>query len=699
MNDLITWVNDKEWRKNTVAGLLLCLILIVFHFIFVQQLIPPQQGWWQYYGWQLNEGKTLYKDLFCFLPPYYIWFQAFLYPFFGMYMFLYLLLGMVISCLTAVLLFIFLRQFASLIMSFIAVLGGAILQFSYLMYIPLDYNQLLGTLVICSSVLIAIGWKKGKFTYFFIAGLISGYLAMSKQTGIAYIAGALFILGILGLFDKNQKSGITVVKEMAVYGCGCVAAILPGILYLFYTGSFSSFLFDITHATASKGPLSNVIYRNYKVGFSYTEVLIASLSLGYLGLYHWRKTLPFRRIASCSWFKNAYIYILYLLIIHKLCRAAGGSMELFFVLNLAYWFVWLFNKINPNFISGLYKHQAYELKACAFITALMVALIFLTEGFGFSVREHIYNIGHMFTVKRAIVEMAFWIPFIYCMYEFIHLIRKKVIDQPVEIVLFLALEVGFVFIGLISSVIEEHYIMPLFAGTVVLISNKLSTYDNRIFQSLTILLLLFIVPVSVTQKQIVPYSWHAWNAIGKDIPGTEYSAFRTKELSGFYADAPTARAYDDIVSLVKRYSTPDDAVFYYPHIPLFNLLAYRGNGMNVVSYYFDVCPDDIASEAARYLEIHPPKMVIWDKFGKANWDFHEHYFRGGCAVDSVTFWTGIWILFIKTIIVFMSIKNLVSGCKKKLLNNLSLSFSILKYSIMDFKFPKQGYLCLGFLRA
>ena len=22
-------------------------------------------------------------------------------------------------------------------------------------------------------------------------------------------------------------------------------------------------------------------------------------------------------------------------------------------------------------------------------------------------------------------------------------------------------------------------------------------------------------------------------------------------------------------------------------------------------------------------------MVIWDKFGKANWDFHEHYFRGG----------------------------------------------------------------------
>lgn len=68
-------------------------------------------------------------------------------------------------------------------------------------------------------------------------------------------------------------------------------------------------------------------------------------------------------------------------------------------------------------------------------------------------------------------------------------------------------------------------------------------------------------------------------------------------------------------------------------------------------------------------------------------------------MDSVTFWTGIWILFIKTIIVFMSIKNLVSGCKKKLLNNLSLSFSILKYSIMDFKFPKQGYLCLGFLRA
>lgn len=629
MNELITWVSSKEWRKTTVAGMLLCIVLITFHFVFVQQLIPPQQGWWQYYGWQLNEGKILYKDLFCFLPPYYIWFQAFLYPFFGMYMFSYLMLGMVISCLTAVLLLVFLRQFTTLSMSFVAVLGGAILQFSYLMYIPLDYNQLLGTLVICSSILLALGWKKGELPYFFIAGVISGCLAMSKQTGIAYMIGALLVLCVLGVFDKNQKSGMKAIKGMAFYVFGCIAAILPGIFYLLYTGAFSSFLFDIFHATSSKGPLSNVIYRNYKIGFSYTEVAIACLSLGYLGMYRWKKSSLLGKIANFSWFKGAYIYVLYLFIAHKVCRAAGGSMELFFVMNLAYWLVWIVNQTSPAFFTKQYAHYGSGLKACLAISISMALLIICTEEFGFSAREHIYNIWHFFTIKRAIVEMAFWIPFIYCLYEFIRLIRKREIDQPVELVLFLALEAGFVFIGLISSVIEEHYIMPLFAGALTFISNKLNDYDNLRFQVLAILSLLFIIPVSVTQKQIVPYSWHVWNTVGKDIPGTKYSAFRTKELSGFYADAPTVRAYDDIVALVKKYSTPDEAVFYYPHIPLFNLLAYRGNGMNTVSYYFDVCPDDIASKAAQYLEINPPKLVIWDKFGKENWDFHEHYFRGG----------------------------------------------------------------------
>lgn len=699
MNKLITWLNSREWRKTAVAGMLLCTVLIAFHFVFIQQLIPPQQGWWQYYGWQLNEGKILYKDLFCFLPPYYIWFQAFLYPFFGMNMFSYLLLGMIISCLTAVLLLVFLRQFTSLSMSFVAVLGGAILQFSYLMYIPLDYNQLLGTFVICASMLFAVGWRNGKLPYFFVAGLVSGCLVMSKQTGIAYIGETLFILSILGIFDKSHQSREKAKKGTAFYIFGCAVAILPGFLYLLYTGTFNPFLFDIFHATSSKGTLSDIIYRNYKIGFSYTEVAIACLSLGYLGMYRWRRGLFLRKIANFSWFKCAYIYVLYLLAIHKVCRATGGGMELFFVMNLVYWFVWIINQISPAFFTKQYACYGNGLKKCLVIGISMVGLIICTDELGFLEREHIYNIWHLFTLKRAIVEMAFWIPFIYCLYEFIQLIRKREIDQPVELALFLALEVGFVFIGLISSVIEEHYIMPLFAGALVLISNKLGSYDNSRFQALAILSLLFIIPVSVTQKQIVPYSWHAWNTVGNNIPGIKYNTFCTKELSGFYSDAPTARAYDDIVTLVKKYSAPDEAVFYYPHIPLFNLLAYRGNGMNTVSYYFDVCPDDIASEAAEYLELHPPKMVIWDKFGKANWDFHEHYFRGGGEVDSVTFWIGIWILCTKIIIAFTSIKNLVSGCRKKLLNNLSLSFSILKYSIMDFKFPKQGYLCLGFLRA
>ena len=44
----------------------LCFLLVCFvvlHIVYVQAVIPPQIGWWNYYAWRVNSGEILYKDI------------------------------------------------------------------------------------------------------------------------------------------------------------------------------------------------------------------------------------------------------------------------------------------------------------------------------------------------------------------------------------------------------------------------------------------------------------------------------------------------------------------------------------------------------------------------------------------------------------------------------------------------------------
>lgn len=152
----------------------LCFLLVCFvvlHIVYVQAVIPPQIGWWNYYAWRVNSGEILYKDIFCFLPPYYVYLYAFLYKIFGNLIIAYYIIGLIIRWIEVCVVYSITRSFASKNVSFVCTFIGLVLQVSYMMDIPFDYNQMIQFYVIMGSFFCvkALVQEEEKFANIYLA--------------------------------------------------------------------------------------------------------------------------------------------------------------------------------------------------------------------------------------------------------------------------------------------------------------------------------------------------------------------------------------------------------------------------------------------------------------------------------------------------------------------------------------------------
>ena len=137
------------------------------------------------------------------------------------------------------------------------------------------------------------------------------------------------------------------------------------------------------------------------------------------------------------------------------------------------------------------------------------------------------------------------------------------------------------------------------------------------------------VTIALLSKLCVPYSWHGWH-----VMPIEESRFPTVQsevigLGGYRLNAEDEAAYREILALIEAYTTEQDAVFQFPNVPLFNVLAQRKIPTTAPVTYWDVCPDHMARLAAEELYAAPPKMVIWANLSEKLWQLHEDYFRNG----------------------------------------------------------------------
>ena len=130
-------------RKISPYVYFITAIFIVIHLIYVQGVIPPLVGWWNYYAWRVDCGDILYKDIFCYLPSYFIYLTTFLYKIFGNFLMGFQIVGLILRFIEVCVIYSILNTFTSKNISFLSVFAGLVLEISYLMNMPYDYPQLI----------------------------------------------------------------------------------------------------------------------------------------------------------------------------------------------------------------------------------------------------------------------------------------------------------------------------------------------------------------------------------------------------------------------------------------------------------------------------------------------------------------------------------------------------------------------------
>ncbi|MFM7290144.1 MAG: hypothetical protein ACKO6B_02795, partial [Planctomycetia bacterium] len=123
-----------------------------------------------------------------------------------------------------------------------------------------------------------------------------------------------------------------------------------------------------------------------------------------------------------------------------------------------------------------------------------------------------------------------------------------------------------------------------------------------------------------------PYHW--WSIRSPDIRHTETQQI-TGILSGLNMPPEKCVAIREITDAIVRHSDPKEAIYVYPHMPIFYLLADRPPFQNAVVSWFDFMSDRQAMRVAQALRDSPPPVIVVADLPNGVLTTHEEWFRGG----------------------------------------------------------------------
>ena len=627
----------NKYKEKIFAMLLLSVLICLVQLSYIQSAIPPQVGWWNYYGWQISEGKLLYKDIYCFLMPYFVWIMEYLYDILGINLIYFQIIGIILNIISVLMIYILFSNVLSCSTTMVVCFVGAVLSYSYIVYFPFDYNQINNFFVISAIFFAIYGTFRNKGIYYILYGLFTGLFAMTKHTGVIFCIFSFMVLtyNIYNFFDLKH-----VIKFLKYAILGIFIAVVPGLVYLIYTNTLIIFLNQVFLAGGAKGPLSNVLVRFYQFGFSYLEFIFAltvviSLFCRKNLKFYYQKYLGRTGVTFEFFILNivALMLLFKLLSLYIYSTGIAINVKFFFIFSCG---IFIFIALLFEFKSKEYffsKNIEFRINGSLkifFYFLLIVCFLMIIENNFFEFRENVFfigkDLGYLYSVKRFLVNISFWISLLSVSYNFYAIIFRKneIMDQ--KIFLFMSLYLGYISMNILSSVIEEVYIFPVFTFSFYLVLKKLNFTFTKVF---LVIISVFVIIVTITQKQVMPYSWHGWQMKGLKNTGVQYIATDINGLNGYILDVETENAYKNIIKAIEENSNSNDIVYQFPHIPLFNVLTRREIGTFAVVHYFDVTPDYIAKNDGEKLFNNPPKMVIWNEFGDDLWNFHELYFRGG----------------------------------------------------------------------
>ncbi len=643
-------------RKISPYVYFITAIFIVIHLIYVQGVIPPLVGWWNYYAWRVDCGDILYKDIFCYLPSYFIYLTTFLYKIFGNFLMGFQIVGLILRFIEVCVIYSILNTFTSKNISFLSVFAGLVLEISYLMNMPYDYNQLIRFYVIMSSFFCmkAMVQKKEYMSNMClaIAGIWLGIGLFSKQTCIVIIVCAICGIIVFYLHNDGMRRAV---KKAVMFALGVFVACLPGILALIIQNSFSDFIYCLTSSMTVKGDFGGFFGRVLQYQVHFPEIMVAIIIFIVMCcqqryIMYCQKKAVNDSVRTIT--KEVYFVILFLFIVYRACQIVETetgiavsyavvviSVMAYIAIRLAVVCIQRLLRILPEKVFGIFENLTP-----VFICGFLLFIIVITYRLDYQWKSRIYYQMALFALKRGLVNVIFWVMLFVLLCQTVQYIRKQKMYGGLSCFVLNAFAMCLLGMQMISSVVEELFILPVASLFFALLFNVVLNYGNfdnekirknplyKLTAGLALTGIIFLsLFITVIQKQVVSYTWHGWDCAGLGRNDTYYVYSGIDGLGGYILDIETEKAYETIIDFIRKNTDTTDVVYEFPHIPLFNVLTERKLGTYSPVHYWDVCPDEIAIMDAQYLNNCPPKMVIWCEFGDGLWNFHEDYFRDGNA--------------------------------------------------------------------
>ncbi|MBQ1942884.1 MAG: glycosyltransferase family 39 protein [Clostridia bacterium] len=678
----LTRLADIMRSERVRFALLLGMVVFAVQLAYCFLVAPPQMGWWQYYGWRVAEGEVLYKDLYCFLQPYYVWLSAFLYRIFGANYVWYTALGVIVRTVAIITVYRLISQKITPLNAFFAAIAGFAVSISYLMDMAFDYNTVIIYLLIftASALARAFGARgKSRALWFGVVGMLSGIHFMMKQSSGLVVP---FATGVLILLLTGKELGLKrAALDIAFMGVGAIATIAPGYIALAAQGAmpyYKQCLFGSVGAKMGNG-LIGIIRRYFTEMFRADEVYFAVFAfLAALFAYEGR-ALAERSAFSLSeqigkarkqrGVRIAFVAALALSLGFFILYLEDGSQTLYEAILSALkklskllqggpsgggsgslaWQVWLgvsscgaatvaCSLLLCREKSARRRTGYYLLIACS-----LSLMLWMVQAADYQILNKLYTTKFAQLMRRYLVNVSFYFSLLFLLWEAVrYLISGKLRfgrTYFVYAVVMLALNATM----LLSSVLEELsatvtavvFFTAIFAAgeeeKPLLFARKaaLSRTASAIKNGAIIATCSLVLCVGLIAKLCVPYSWHGWHVMPADGSRFSHVSSQIGGLKGFTLYEEDEEAYAHILSLIETYTEEGDGVFQFPNVPMFNLLSQRVIPTYAPITYWDVCPDHIAEQAAEELWNSPPKMIIWANLSEELWLLHEKYFRNG----------------------------------------------------------------------
>jgi len=138
--------------------------------------------------------------------------------------------------------------------------------------------------------------------------------------------------------------------------------------------------------------------------------------------------------------------------------------------------------------------------------------------------------------------------------------------------------------------------------------------------------MLFEAGIAWGRKSICMYTWWGLDvgAIWEQTEGTDVPLLKGLRMKKEYA-----QMYEAVYRDVTAFTTPEDPIFVFPHMPILYLMTERDKATDTAIQWFDVSTDAAVIADIDRLKEHPPKMMVLSTVGDYAVASHESSFRGG----------------------------------------------------------------------